>query len=203
MRLERELHDFPSRDELVDTAQRIIAAYPNARPSDPQGYVDTMVAHLSKYPRVVLQKIADPMSGVVTQCTFPPVVAEVETFAKPHAERLSAKLYREREAVEQIEARDREPTAEERRDVGEQVKEFAAGLKVKDMPDDASQARKSFQPEWMWDEEEQSELHKRMTQRFARTQCKPGEAIRAHLAKQEPVSDTGAQMGFDKPEEQG
>ena len=189
LKLEREVHDFPSRDELVSAAQRIISAYPNAKPSDPQGYVDTMVAYLSKYPRVVLDKISDPRSGIVTRCTFPPVVAEVEEFARPLVDRLCGRLYREREAVEQIEARGREPTEEERRDVGEQVKHLAANMKAGDVPENASHARKSLYPEWMWEEDEKSEEHKRMNERFRRSQCRAGDGIRAHLAKQEPIED--------------
>lgn len=179
MRLERELSDIPSRNELVNAAERIISAYPNARPADPQGYVDAMVAYLAQFPRSVLEQVCDPGNGVVTRCIFPPTIAEVEEFARPIMSRLGGRLERERRVVEQLEARREGPTKQEREAVGKQVKELAASMS----------ADESVTPEWLLPENQQSDLHKRMTERFARTQCKSGEAIRAHLASQNAVED--------------
>jgi len=164
LRLEGEFRDKPDAEALAHAVEMIVAAYPNNKPSNPQVYVDTMIAHLTKYPRVVLEQIVDPRTGVITKTEFPPVVADIEKFAAPILQRMSDQLARSTHAVNQIESREPEISDEERTEMADRLRGLAKKMRADS--DEDKETRKASRPR--------------------HETCQPGDAIRAHEGLEKP-----------------
>lgn len=131
LRLERDLSERPSPDELVQAAEMMIGSSPSAKPHNPEIYVKTMVAHLSKYPKFVLERIVDPRDGVITLHPFAPAIADVEKFAKPIWNEMSNRLKSKRRAVEQLEPpKQPEISDAERQQISDGLKALVEKLSV-------------------------------------------------------------------------
>lgn len=167
LRLRGEFGDMPDKEALTKAAEMIVAAYPNSRPPDAKSYVKTMIAHLSKYPRVVLEQIIDPRTGVITKTVYPPVVADIEEFAGPIMRQMERALASASRAVRQIESHEPELSDEERKAMADRLRNLAKKIGS--------------------DSEAEAEERRKATPYS--TQCKSGEAIRAHLASQNAVED--------------
>ena len=160
---ERELTSLADAETCQQVAEMLVGSYPNANPGDPATYMRAMRALLGGYPATVVAAIANPRTGIVTKCKFPPTMAEIEEFAAPYLARMQASLKRDRETVLQIEQRDEPVSDEERQQRVSQLKALADSMRSK--------------------KDEYTEL---MRERFRRTQCAPGDAIRASLGIEKP-----------------
>lgn len=158
---------MPDKEALTKAAEMIVAAYPNSRPPDAKSYVKTMIAHLSKYPRVVLEQIVDPRTGVITKTVYPPVVADIEEFAGPIVRQMERSLASASRAIRQIEGHEPELSDEQRKEMADRLRALAKKIGSDSEPE--TQSKRSA--------------------RLPNTQCASGEAIRAHLGRQQPVED--------------
>ena len=62
-------------NEAFRQVKRLIASWPHARPTDPEGYVASLAAALAEYPLGVVQECCDPRTGLAQKREFPPTVA--------------------------------------------------------------------------------------------------------------------------------
>jgi hypothetical protein len=62
--------------EALEAVGKMLMAYPNARDGLRDGYVGVIAALLTRYPRQVALRCADPIDGVTRDCKFLPTVAE-------------------------------------------------------------------------------------------------------------------------------
>lgn len=166
MRLQREADARCSPEELMNAVEMLMASFPHLKPADPKGYVETMVAHLSKYPSIIVQRIIDPRSGVVTRTKFPPVIAEIAEFAEPLWAEHHQALRRAKGAVAQLSTpTDMEIPEAERKAIAEGLRDLSKQLGQSMSMKNAGKRKP-----------------------HPRTRCASGEAIRKHMGM-DPVKD--------------
>jgi hypothetical protein len=71
-------------------AQTLFACYRRDEANDPEIYTAAIAAVFSDYPRAVVERAADPRTGVASEYKFLPAVAEVKEFC----DREQARLHR-------------------------------------------------------------------------------------------------------------
>lgn len=128
MKLRREMGDMPDMGVLVKAAAILIGSDPTIKPHDPERYVETMVAHLSKYPRFVLERIIDPRNGVMTLHPFPPKIADVERFAMPIWDAADRQLRNADNTVKQLAPPEDEISKEDQEYVRAGFKKLLGGI---------------------------------------------------------------------------
>jgi len=123
-RTRAELSTYPTKSQVADVVSMIVAGC--ARRSDlDEGEAKLRVRLIFElllhYPYRIVQKLADPYSGICSEHTFLPAVAEVKDFAdrlvrEPLNElnRAEAAQRREEEAIRERAWRTAQPPAEER-----------------------------------------------------------------------------------------
>ena len=173
------------RQDLSKTVRMILGRYNQKPQGDADLYVRQMTALLADYPAEVVQKFASPVTDPLPASDFLPSVATV----RDAADKLLAIMQREEDLYRRYSAPllpepDTGPTPEERNEIGDKMQGVVDSMKVT-----AKQREAQKLPEWLLDEADQSAAHKRISERLSQSQCKPGEAIRAHLAKAEPIKD--------------
>ena len=164
MTLERELVQRMDLEECDQAAWTILGAYPNANIPDEKAYIRSLRELFLHFPASVVAAVASPRTGIVTRCKFPPTMAEVQEFADPMIARMQTSLTRDRQAVKQIEGRDKPITDEERQARVARLKKVVATMRA-----------------------EKQQATERQRQRFAEVQCPPGDAIRAHHGWDKPT----------------
>ena len=61
-----------------EKARAITRVYPRHDVDDPEAHMLAAVAIMSQYPRSVLDRLADPRTGIVGYCKFLPRIAEIK-----------------------------------------------------------------------------------------------------------------------------
>ena len=174
------------RQELAQTVRMILGRYNQKPQGDADLYVRQMTALLSEYPAEIVQAFAHPTTDPLPASDFLPSVATV----RDTADGMLVEMYRvedlyNRRRMPQLPEPDEGPADQERDEVGDKMRALVDGMKMT-----AKQREAQNLPEWMLDEADQSDVHKRVTERLRHSQCKSGEAIRSHLAKSDPIEDT-------------
>lgn len=91
--------------EGLEAVGRMLNAMPNGRAGVADSYIGNMAALLCTFPRVVAQRCADPVHGVVTKTSFTPTVAEVVKFCEPLTGDMHRVVAREAAIAKQLEER--------------------------------------------------------------------------------------------------
>lgn len=92
--------------EGLEAVGRMLNAMPNGRAGVADSYIGNMAALLCTFPRVVAQRCADPVHGVVTKTSFTPTVAEVVKFCEPLTSDMHRVVAREDAIAKQLEERE-------------------------------------------------------------------------------------------------
>jgi len=149
--------ELPAEDDLEfyqSAAETIFNSYPNAGIHDVEEYLRTLRETLLHFGRTVAADIADPKTGIITRCRFPPTVAELHEFANPPPLPANKRVYAPLKFPE--EKTFTRPTAGEREEGYQRLKQLSADIRANA---GKAHAQRKFDP---------------------RTQSRSHQAIRAH-----------------------
>lgn len=96
------LSDRMTLSESIEAVGRIVSCYPNGGSNADKAYIGALAFALSRYPRVIAERCADPRSGIVTVCKFLPTVPEITEWCDARSKPLWADVLRQRRITAQL-----------------------------------------------------------------------------------------------------
>ena len=71
-----------SRLQALQQATRLLGHYPNARPPNPEAYLNGLAEIFARYPLGIVERCADVYDGIAAREKFPPAPSEVKRWCE-------------------------------------------------------------------------------------------------------------------------